>query len=144
MLAFLEDKDEWNKRKLGDLLSFAFFFGVSLQIVIVESSFSDSIFQSLDPEICLSGSSLVIKFCKPFSQVSPLNFTPGAVLLGDAAHCTGGVSGQGCSSAMKDTPFPFGNRKIRFQASLGATLVPGSFVDEAEAAFCAFFDLLLL
>jgi len=23
-------------------------------------------------------------------------------LLGDAAHCTGGVSGQGCSSAMKD------------------------------------------
>lgn len=26
-----------------------------------------------------------------------------AVLLGDAAHCTGGVSGQGCSSAMKDS-----------------------------------------
>ena len=26
----------------------------------------------------------------------------GTVLLGDAAHCTGGVSGQGCSSALKD------------------------------------------
>jgi len=80
-------------------------------------------------------------FCKPFSQVSPLNFTPGAVLLGDAAHCTGGVSGQGCSSAMKDTPFPFpfGNGKISFQTFLGATLVPGSFVDEAEAAVGALF-----
>lgn len=116
---------------MGDLESLVLFC-VSLPIVIVESSFSDSTFQNLDPEIYLSGSSLVIKFCKPFSQVSPLNFTPGAVLLGDAAHCTGGVSGQGCSSAMKDTPFPFGNRKIRFQTFLGATLVPGSYVSSWE------------
>eukprot|EP00438_Fugacium_kawagutii_P018719 Skav214183 [mRNA] locus=scaffold945:621365:646234:- [translate_table: standard] len=48
----------------------------------------------------------------------------GTVLLGDAAHCTGGVSGQGCSSAMKDGGCDHRDLTLAREAQLCLSLVP--------------------